>query len=586
MPVRRATRLEPSMSRLRTLVMLVPALALLSASANAQVVTGTITERDSTTPAVGTIVQLVDASGQPVVQALSRDGGEFLLRAPAAGRYRVRVLRIGFRPTLSAPVAVAADQVATVRVALAGAPVSLSPILVSASRVCRVNPDSGSQTADVWQEARKALAASVLSREDREYDMRVGLFERQTDARGRITASDQWEREGNTPRPFQTVSADTLARFGFVHGDAASGITYFGADADLLLSDAFAREHCLHLDSPPGASGDSAQWIGLAFEPIRHDPERPDIRGVLWVDRGSSELRRLDFHYTDLQAPFDAADPGGEVRFLRLPNGSWVVSRWTIRMPLLAAREERPAYGGFALSGAQLADRLRVTVKGMQFSGGELLRVRRRSESVWVAADNGIAAVLVDSGTGRPRRGVQVELRRTSRAAVTDTAGRFSFSGLLAGSYGLITHDPVLDSLGIASPRTTVMIPDSGIASVRVAIPSRDVAADERCGGKNGEHGALLRLVVLDSATARPITDAHVLATWTRLMPPSGSGEATIMAFRREGLGDGGGYSLCDVPRDLGIDVEIRVPGRRTLLDRPAVPSSDGYRIVVERVGL
>lgn len=575
------------MPRVGILCRLVPALALVlaAASAGAQVVQGRVTERDSTTPAVGTIVQLVDASGHEVVQALSREQGEFLLRAPAPGRYRVRVLRIGFRPTISAPVDVALDQPTTRHVALAGVPVTLSPVLVSASRVCRVNPDSGSQTAEVWQEARKALAASVLSRADREYDMRAAMFERQLDARGRTTTADQWEQEGNVPRPFRAVSVDTLAAFGFVRGDPSAGMTYYGADAELLLSDWFARSHCLRLEGTPATSGDSARWIGLAFEPIAHDAARPDIAGVLWVDRTTSELRRLDFHYTDLPSPLDGARPGGDVHFLRLPNGTWVVSRWAIRMPLLGAREERPGYGIFLPGAARLGGGARLVVEGTQVSGGALLRVMRRSTSVWAGATNGIAATLVDSGTGRRRAGVRVELRRTARVAVTDAAGRFAFTGLLAGRYGLLTHDPVLDSLGIASPRTTLTVPDSGISATPVEIPSRDAAAEAHCGGTHDERLALLRLILVDSATARPISGAHVLATWTRLAPNRGGRDEVVATmYRREGLGDGGGYSFCQVPRDIRLDLEIRVPGHPMRPEHATVPADEGYRIVVVRV--
>src|SRR6478609_7999514 len=70
-----------------------------AARARAQSLTGVVLLPDSVTTAPGVIVVATDANGATAGRALSGDRRQFTLRLPAAGSYRVTLLRIGFRPT-------------------------------------------------------------------------------------------------------------------------------------------------------------------------------------------------------------------------------------------------------------------------------------------------------------------------------------------------------------------------------------------------------------------------------------------------------------------------------------------------------
>jgi hypothetical protein len=63
------------------------------------------------------------------------------------------------------------------------------------------------------------------------------------------------------------------------------------------------------------------------------DREVPDVRGTLWLDARTFELKLVEFKYSRLPVATTNRHVGGEVRFARLPTGAWIVERWFIRMP-------------------------------------------------------------------------------------------------------------------------------------------------------------------------------------------------------------------------------------------------------------
>src|SRR5450631_572268 len=86
-------------SRIRRTGSIVAALTAAAAALGAQTVRGIVTLPDSSR-AAGVIVVANDAKGAIAARALTGESGSYELRLPGAGRYDVRVLRIGFRPTV------------------------------------------------------------------------------------------------------------------------------------------------------------------------------------------------------------------------------------------------------------------------------------------------------------------------------------------------------------------------------------------------------------------------------------------------------------------------------------------------------
>src|SRR5205823_5400060 len=122
---------------LRTLL-----IALAAASPlGGQIVSGTLLLRDGTTPISGAIVLATDARGETASRTLSGERGDFTLRLPAAGRYELRVLRIGYRPFAGPAVDVAPGATQQVRVLYTGDAVTLATVNVRERENCRVRPD-------------------------------------------------------------------------------------------------------------------------------------------------------------------------------------------------------------------------------------------------------------------------------------------------------------------------------------------------------------------------------------------------------------------------------------------------------------
>src|SRR5205085_724732 len=107
-------------------------------------------------------VQLLD-SALVAARVLSNERGEFRLTAARAGTYRVRTLRIGYRPQTSPPVALRVGDDVTQRLVFAGLPISLDTIRVVDRNACRSGSASAAATFAMWEQVRTALTATQLT---------------------------------------------------------------------------------------------------------------------------------------------------------------------------------------------------------------------------------------------------------------------------------------------------------------------------------------------------------------------------------------------------------------------------------------
>jgi hypothetical protein len=211
--------------------------------------------------------------------------------------------------------------------------ITLEAVRAEAGRRCRPAPGSrredGLALQRVWDEARKALSSTVRAAADSGAAYEFTTFERIYTPHDRQLVSDTTVRHrGPASRPFASISAEELAEHGYVR-PLDGTMTYYGPDAEVLLSDVFLERHCFQLREGTGAE---EGMIGLAFEPLR-TRRRPDVRGVLWLDRRTSELRHLAFDYDGIQ-PGGDPPADGRVEFARTPAGTWIVRKWLLRFPV------------------------------------------------------------------------------------------------------------------------------------------------------------------------------------------------------------------------------------------------------------
>jgi hypothetical protein len=365
--------------RASSVVAVVAALPMFASGAHAQAVRGTVITPDSVLVS-GVIVTLIDSTGTPVARALADDGGRFTMRAPAPGTYRIEAKRLAFRPTLDVPIKLDSGRVLLHTLVLRGAPVQLEAVKVTAEQSCQIQPDSGTMAFAVWEEARKALRASQLTRLTRAYKVDVTTYVRKKSVGFyRERGADSSNQSGMSLRPFTSRPADELAERGYITRGPHTAV-YHAPDEDVLLSESFGATHCHRI--LPDSGTDNIVRLGFSPIPGRRQTE---IAGVLSIDRASSELRRLDFNYVNLPALDVVGTPGGEIVFRRLPEGSWLIEQWAIWLPIAELRADIAPALPVPNTRVPVRQAPAITTRyGLQTTGGHVNRVASGEETLWL----------------------------------------------------------------------------------------------------------------------------------------------------------------------------------------------------------
>ena len=308
-------------------------LILLSAGGlQAQAVRGRLVDSETTLPVVGALVSLQSTDGTRIAQAVSSGSGRFVLRAPVAGSYQLRVLRIGYQPHDMAVRLTDGDS-REETISLSGLPVALPEIEVAGVSKCGARARGDTLSSALWTQAGIALAITSQTVRSRSLRFETVEEERQINRVGEITTPSGKNQLSISSWPVRSPPMDSLLISGFIENieDLQVGPTWYGPDPEFLLSEPFFAGHCFR--TVPPAAGVAAGWVGLAFEPAETD-RRADIRGTLWLDRLSGQLRRLEFEYTRLPSWARGADAGGTLSFAPLPEGGWIVQHWLLRAPV------------------------------------------------------------------------------------------------------------------------------------------------------------------------------------------------------------------------------------------------------------
>jgi hypothetical protein len=337
--------MRPSAARTFIAAAIAAAALTFAIDAPAQVVRGDVTDAASHAPIFGAIILVFDTSGTRVGGAISDDSGRFSIRLTAAGSYRLRAERIGYAANGFDTITVARGAAVVAHLTAASAVVMLPAVYVSTSARCVIRPTEGAETAVVWEEARKALDATEVALDGHLVYAVRKRYKRDLDGTSLNVRSQTILIDSVTlEHPWQTsVSPEDLARVGYgvvYDGDPIPGFLTPGdsilavPDANVLLSDAFARTHCFKVRHDAGDT-DHAGLIGLTFSPaIKRSA--PDVTGTLWLDSATALLKYMEFRHTNLFAEVSPRRYGGRMDFELLPGGIWVVRSWTVRLPVMS----------------------------------------------------------------------------------------------------------------------------------------------------------------------------------------------------------------------------------------------------------
>jgi len=294
----------------------------------AQTIHGTVVEELSQRPVAGGLVQLLDAS-RVGASTVTDEQGRFLLPPVPPGQYRIRVLRIGFRPWSSDSLFELVHGDRQVLLTVPVEPVLLAEIAVEGASPCRATPDADRRVALLWDQARTSLGLLGAGRRDLDYH--VTISRRGLDAAGRVTSLEMLPALGQGAWPVTSLPADSLAELGFVQpGDTVEGPTYYGPDVAVFFSDAFLQTHCFRLVAPAATR---RSLLGVGFAPVR-GRRLPDIEGTLWLDRRSGHLQRLEYRYTGLWHWVPPGGAGGSLDFSRLRAGTPIITGWKLKAPV------------------------------------------------------------------------------------------------------------------------------------------------------------------------------------------------------------------------------------------------------------
>jgi hypothetical protein len=515
----------------------------------AQIVRGKVVERDKVTPARGVIVALIDSGRKTVLRTISRETGFFAMRAPSEGRYRLQILRVGYKSVTTPEFLIPSDSIVERNVVFDGAPISLRTVNVAGRERCRLPKDVGAAAFELWEEIGKALTTSWIAQREGRVQMQLRAFRGELREKDSVTTVVQVvDVSGLFGRPFGSIPVDSLQQFGYIRagGDGRLKMSVvaaqaFGPDEEVLLSDQFAATHCFKAV----ANSKSPDLIGLQFSPIEKRKGIADVEGTLWVDRESAALRYLEFHYTNPLYPGDWKRAGGRLQFTQLPNGMWVIPEWEIRMP-------------------------HPTTKGsLEVSGGMLAELRAAPPDtdvvVWLRHSHRLSGIVIDSTDGKPIRNAIV--RTMGETMITDDDGRFEMNFDVPGRYVFDNLVPLFDSIAVERQWTGLVLtanpPEITLKGISEANYLKQQCRDR---WNSDSAGVLVGFVV---SRYERLAGARVTAAW----PDSGATTDSLLAAGKlnqlttKSRGDAQ-FLLCGIPRGVPFIAFAEAEGRRSELFR------------------
>jgi hypothetical protein len=526
-------------ARHASLQVLIPLLLGIPVATAAQTVVGRVLEQGTLEPLSAAFVVLQDQDGQRRGGVLTGPDGRFVLRAASPGTYRLITEMIGYAGVTSDDVELVRGETVERTIQVPVRAIALDGIQVSAGARCRARPGSGPETARLWGEARKALEVTSWSGSNASVQFRGARFDRVLDPGSlRVLQHSEHAWRGWSDRsPFLSIPAHELAANGYVQAADDGEIVYYAPDAAVLLSDEFLDAHCFAVAAPPALE---PELIGLSFEPLR-SAGAAGIRGVLWLDRASAELRRLEFQYTSVPGlparTWDAAQ--GRVEFERLSTGVWIVRRWWIRMPAVevGTREHRDAPTNSVRLTA--VHETGAEVRAVRGPDGRLL-----SESAGAT----LYGVVTEDATGLPLAGALVEVVASGRTATTGKDGAFRLTGLPAGLFAVEVSHPDLRLVGLEPDVRTVDLAAGQAARLAVDVAASPARAHAVCRAHGWETRRsapqpvlLLGLVTDDGGAPAREAMVHIAGT----AAPGGDAERLRVLTDGEGV-----YSICMDPLD------------------------------------
>lgn len=520
---------------------------LLSVDAAAQVVTGAVTD-ETGAPVRGALIRLVDVAGEARGGVLTNEVGRYRLRAPGPGTYHLTAQRIGLASVTTGSFVLAAQGAHEESFELRSAPIALDGIVAWGTQRCDLRAGEGTALLALWEEARKAFEVVAHTRDESLFRLQVRRYERELDPDTDMVLTEQGRtRVGYwSGSPFVAVDSKWLMEEGFVQPERDGSVVFYLPDVDVLLSDVFHEAHCFRLVPGPDEGA-----VGIGIEP---DRGREGVRGTLWLDRVSHEVRRLDYSLSRRSTRVRGIPPAvGSLEFEGLPSGAWIVRRWSVRMPVMAERITQWSGGA----------RSQLVVHRIREEGGEVREIA--SVTGDVIARSGTATLVgrvQDEEAGAPLAGALVRLSGTDHRATTDDHGRFELPDLPTGSYTVTFEHPTLTRYQVTPEPTTVALSAGRTESLDLVLPGdfRLTRLRQRCAAAGPDTAlapdtGIIAGEVRNARTGEPLRGVTVRVLWERYALEVGVREHRHGVEARTDRG--GGFLVCGVATDRPARIEV-----------------------------
>ncbi len=431
-----------------------------------QVVQVRVVDSASRAAAPSALVSLLGADGAPRARRLTDLQGVVRFVGVEPGRYRLEVSRIGSETRTVGPftLSTARDTVRH-RVALAPRQLVLPDVNVTALDVaCDARGVAGTESAEVWAEAGKALSVVLLTEESVRPLVWRWRWEQTLNRRRQPRDSARSAASYTREPPFRSTGSADIRDDGFIEVRGSRAVFHV-PDARMLLDESFLDTHCFRLDVE---SRRLEGLVGLRFVPLAGRTV-PEINGTLWLDRAGADLREVTFEYVNVPEVLRVAGPfGGTVTFASVPGVGWIVNRWVVETPIIGV-PERAVVSARGTRSAQLG------VVGWHVGGGEAEVVARALEIVpghqGVGASEATSArnwnspaVLGCPDQAEGHGSVIVKVVDTVRwtpmpdVPVTITVGRDEALNVKLGSTRVLTRKPAPSARGTTDAEGLVLV--------------------------------------------------------------------------------------------------------------------------------
>jgi hypothetical protein len=502
---------------------------------------GVVRDSASQQPVPGAVITLLDSAAGVLGRTISNERGQFRFVLLATGARRVRVVRLGFRPT---ELRWAVDQVPSseLRLTLVAIPVQLAAVSIVANPRCDRRRDHRAALS-LLEQARAGLLATVVAPTDkparvkrlRATRTKAGESDRVIHQRVKIDSA------GGVFGAFGAArNAGDFVERGFMEDSAGSNV-FYGPDAEVLLDDRFASGYCFRIMDRVRARPNQ---VGLGFRAANRKNGRIDVDGALWIDTVTRALIDIDYRYVGVDSRMEPFDPGGHIFFRTMPNGVPLIDRWVIRLvgapPVINPR----------LFGLEV--------------WGELARASWPDSTTWQGTLGSLRATLVNED-GTPAAGAVIRLEDTDYIAIADSAGLAEIVDLVPGPYRLSFVDPDLAELDVdvASPQEFTAVRGTPVVR-RLTVKTAQAYVGERCrvgetkpteAGTSDAGSAWLIGRIADEK-GEPVDGA----TWS-LSYRDFMGERRL--FERAEVGSDGIFQFCRLQRGATVVVDVQAKGMR-----------------------